>query len=146
MISSEDHLQLLLEKLQTEPIQIIAHGQSMSPCIRSGTRLLIQKYPIQQIKNGMILLVISEHQGILIHRLCFRKQNQFYLKGDSLPRFDDLVNADCIEGVVIAYAKHGEDFKAIPHQWYFRYFWMSYSIFIGLLKLLKDYLGFRQKT
>lgn len=142
MISSADHLQLLIEKLKlNQSIQITAYGHSMYPSIKNGTKLSIHPMPIDQIKNGMILMVINAKGDLLIHRLCFHHQSKYYLKGDALPRFDDMISSDCIYGVVIAYQEaHQETFQKINLRWYARYFWIALSILIGGLKLLKDFL------
>jgi hypothetical protein len=146
MISSADHLKLLIEKLKlNQSIQITAYGYSMYPSIKNGTKLSIHPMPIAQIKNGMILMVINAKGDLLIHRLCFHHQSQYYLKGDALPRFDDVISSDCIYGVVTAYQnppqnKDQETFQKINLHWYARYFWIVLSILIGGLKLLKDLL------
>ena len=93
-------------------LQLIVSGKSMVPLIKPGDRILLtikhgDSYPL-----GSIVLAVI-HNELVTHRLIYKTDEQYILKGDNLPTFDPPVSKKNIIGIVNEVARKNNPKRSI---------------------------------
>lgn len=100
------HKLLFAQVNSGKEVEISVVGTSMNPTLYEGDTIAIKKYTDYNI--GDILVYIYKDDGLLVHRLLDRRDNEYFCKGDNSFRLEDINYTDVLGKII---AVNGEPLK-----------------------------------
>jgi hypothetical protein len=92
-------------------IRFVAHGLSMTPCIRDGEIVTVVPVAACNLRVGDIVLYRTPDDRLTAHRLLSRAIGKsgsvFRMRGDASTAFREMVPADCVLGRVAYVERDG---------------------------------------
>ena len=85
-------IRLLKEEIETKgQIQLVVHGDSMLPTIKSGDRITVVKTNNYKVNDIIVYYTIIQNKiSIIAHRVIFVRQTYILAKGDNNSFIDPL--------------------------------------------------------
>jgi len=112
---------------QGQTIRFCPQGTSMYPMFVSGQdEAIVAPADTKRLKRGDVVVYRRDPQagGILVmHRICRRKGDDFYMAGDNQSTIEGPLRADQIRGVLVAWTRDGRQYSVKN---------VCYRIFYGL--------------
>lgn len=105
MIQEKVDIERLLE--QGQRIQIQPQGYSMYPMFIPGRdEAILQKAEPAKLKKGDVVLYRRENDILVLHRICKKKKNEFYMVGDNQHEVEGPLKAEQMKGVLIGFIRN----------------------------------------
>lgn len=90
-------------------VQLHPDGYSMYPMFFPGRdEAVIAPVNTAKLKRGDVVLYRRDESILVLHRICRRKDNQFYMVGDNQVAVEGPLRSDQIKGILIAFIRNGK--------------------------------------
>lgn len=100
-------IERLLE--QGQQVQIQPQGYSMYPMFIPGRdEAILQKAEPEKLKKGDVVLYRRESGLLVLHRICKRKGNAFYMVGDNQREVEGPLKEEQMKGILIGFIRNGK--------------------------------------
>lgn len=106
-----DQLQIDIENVleQGQEIQLKPQGYSMYPMIIPGRdEAIIRKADHAGLKRGDVVLYRREGGILVLHRICKRKKDEFYMVGDNQREVEGPLKKEQIKGILTGFVRNGK--------------------------------------
>lgn len=115
-MSEKVDIERLLQEGQT--VQIKPQGYSMYPLFVPGRdEAVIRKAEPESLKKGDVVLYRRDHGILVLHRICRKKQNAFFMVGDNQKEIEGPLREDQIKGVMSGFVRNGK-YRSVKHPGY----------------------------
>ncbi len=117
--------ELFLSSLaEGKEVRLRVDGTSMSPLLKPGDQVVLQRATPQQLQKGDLVVVRRQHD-MVTHRLVHQNAGQWLTKGDN-SRYPDLPALENqVLGKVIAIAKTNQTIDLQTTRWQFLNRWLA---------------------
>lgn len=93
-------------------VQIKPRGYSMYPLLVPGRdEVVLAPNMYYELKRGDVVLYRRESGMLVLHRICKRKGNAFYMVGDNQREIEGPLYAEQIKGVMVGVVRKGKSFS-----------------------------------
>lgn len=100
-------IERLLE--QGQQVQIHPQGYSMYPMFIPGRdEAILQKADPAKLKKGDVVLYRRESGILVLHRICKKKKNAFYMVGDNQHEVEGPLKEEQMKGILIGFIRNGK--------------------------------------
>lgn len=94
---------------QGQQVQIRPQGYSMYPMFVPGRdEAILQKADPATLKRGDVVLYRRENGILVLHRICKKKKNAFYMVGDNQREIEGPLKAEQMKGLLIGFIRNGK--------------------------------------
>ncbi|MCM1542607.1 MAG: S24/S26 family peptidase [Blautia sp.] len=91
-------------------VQIKPQGYSMYPVIVPGRdAVVVQKADTAKLKRGDVVLYRRDGSILVIHRICRRDENGFYMVGDNQTEIEGPLRPEQIKGKMTVLVRNGKE-------------------------------------
>lgn len=117
---------------------------SMYPMIKSGDKVMVKDWPVEELRRGDILLY-HNHHSIYTHRLLYKNSTatgiMLITKGDALKTFDSPFSPACFLGRVVAIQKRHRSIN-LQAPWWRMVNWVlaAFSLMEAPFRTMRDNL------
>lgn len=109
-------IERLLE--QGQQVQIHPQGYSMYPMFIPGRdEAILQKAEPAKLKKGDVVLYRRESGILVLHRICKKKENTFYMVGDNQSEVEGPLKEEQMKGVLIGFIRNGK-YRSVKNPMY----------------------------
>lgn len=94
---------------QGQSIQIKPQGYSMYPMFIPGRdEAVLQRADPAKLKRGDVVLYRRDGGILVLHRICKKKKNAFYMVGDNQREVEGPLREDQMKGVLTSFLRNGK--------------------------------------
>lgn len=107
-------------------IKIKPQGYSMYPLFIPGRdEAIIEQVPLSTFRRGDVALYRRKHGILVLHRICKKNKNGFYMVGDNQSEIEGPLSPEQIKGKLVQFVRNGHRYDVSnPLYRFFVFVWL----------------------